>query len=95
MNSAFDMTFLRYLKFPSYREDGFVESGYAEMDDEYVVVFIWSGHGSCISVGWWTVYFVSTKTFQVERSLSITRKYGFQPRYERGFLVIQSRDYVR
>jgi hypothetical protein len=94
MNSAFDMTFIDYLKFPSYRGDGFVESGYAVMDDEHVVVFIWTGHGSCVSDGWWTVYFVSTKTFQVERSLSIARKYGFE-RYERGFLVFQSRDYVR
>ena len=93
MNSAFDRTFICHLRFPSYKRDGFAETGYAKMDDEYVVVFIITGHGR--PEGWCTVYFVSTKTFEVERSLSIARKYDHNPRYQRGFLVLQSRDYVR
>jgi hypothetical protein len=95
MNSALDMTFIRYLRFPSYRRDDFKEIGYACLDDEYAAVFIRTGRGRSLSEVWWTVYFVSTKTFHVRRSLSIARKYGLEPRYERGFLVLQSRYGVR
>jgi len=95
MNSALDMTFIRHMRFPSYRRDGFTEMSYPQLDDEYIAVFIRTESGTCESEGWWTVYFVSTKTFQVERSLSVALKYGYEPRYERGFLVLQSRYFVR
>ena len=95
MNSAFDMTFIRLFRFPSYIKDGFQEYGTVVMDDEYIVVFIWTGRRLYASEGWWTVYFVSTKTFGLRRSRSIACKYGFDPRYERGFLILQSREHVR
>jgi hypothetical protein len=95
MNSALDTTFIRHMRFPSYRRDGFTEMSYPQLDDEYIAVFIRTESGTCESEGWWTVYFVSTKTFQVERSLSVALKYGYEPRYERGFLVLQSRYFVR
>jgi hypothetical protein len=92
MNSAFDRTFIGHFRFPSYNRDDYIEVEYAQMDDEYIAVFMKTELGS---KGWWTVYFVSTKTFEVERSLSIARKYGRRPQYERGFLVLRSTSDVR
>jgi hypothetical protein len=88
MNSAFERTFIRHLRFPSYETGDFEEFGYAEMDDEYIAVFTRTVRGR--SERWWTVYFVSTKTFEIRRSLSIALKYGCEPQYERGFLVLKS-----
>jgi hypothetical protein len=93
MNSAFDMTFIGHLRFPSYRRDDYIEVEYAQMDGEYIAVFIRTERET--SEGWWTVYFVSTKTFGVRRSFSIARKYDRGPQYERGFLVLQSNNDVR
>ena len=95
MNSALDMTFMRHLRFPSDARDDLEEIDFAQMDDEYVAVFIRTGRGGCLSEGWCTVHFVSTKTFLVRRSLCIARKYGFEPQYERGFLVLQSKYDIR
>jgi len=98
MNTALDMQFVRSLHFPAIPNE-LLEWYSLEMDDEYIVVSLHAVHQreEIIPEGgrWCTVYFVSTKTLQIERSLCIARKFECIPRYERGFLILRSSDSIR
>ena len=93
MNTALGLKFIRRLCLPEKIPDDFW--GFHQLDDEYIAVFTYK-NGQSEEVlpvtGCWTAYFVSTKTFQIERSMGIVRKFGYLVRYERGFLVLGLRD---
>ena len=95
MNTALDMTFVRSLHFPTKIPNNFQKWETIEMDDEYIAVLIKAEHERAEDGQRTTVYLVSTKTLQIERSLSIASKFFSSPRYERGFLVIPLIDSIR
>jgi hypothetical protein len=92
MNTADDLEFVRSLHFPESIQERRAW-GILEMDDEYIAVLIQIERGETRDTRWFTVYFISTKTFQIERSLSIVCK--SIPQYERGFLVTRLSDSFR
>jgi hypothetical protein len=95
MNTAHDLKFVGSLNFPESIPNRSIPWGILEMDDEYIAVSIQVEHEAAEDRRWFTVYFISTKTFQIERSLSIVCKHYFTPRYERGFLVTRLSDSFR
>jgi hypothetical protein len=99
MNTAHDLKFVRSLHFPASTPTSLPNRllpwEMLEMDDEYIAVMMQAEHETAEDGSWFTVYFISTKTFQIERSLSTVRKYNSTPRYERGFLVVPSSDSIR
>ena len=99
MNTALDMQFVRSLHFPANIPNELIQWENVEMDDEYIAVSIHAVHQRDErrpeGGRWCTVYFVSTKTLQIERSLCTARKFKCIPRYERGFLILRSSDSIR
>ena len=99
MNAALDMKFVRSLHLPANIPNGLLEWGNLDMDDEYIAILIHAAHsreGGIEGVGrWCTVYLVSTKTLEIERSLCFARKFVYKLRYERGFLILLSSDSIR
>ena len=101
MNTALDMKFVRSLHFPTIIPNNFLYLEICEIDDEYIAVFILAiaapnSRGRREETErWCTVYFVSTETLQLERSLSVNCKFNPRPRYERAVLVIPLTDSIR
>ena len=99
MNTALDMKFVRSLHVPANIPYELLKWKNVEMDDEYIAVLIHAAHrreerrpeGGL----WHTVYLVSTRTLQIERSLCVARKFEYIPQYERGFLILRSNDSIR
>jgi hypothetical protein len=93
------MELAQSLHFPTNLPNQFREYETTEVDDEYIAVLIHEHQPReerrseierrC------TIYFVSTETLQLERSLSFSRIFHSFPRYERGFLVIPLSDRIR
>jgi len=94
MNTALDMQFVRSLHFPAIPNE-LLEWYNLEMDDEYIAVSIHAEHERAEDGQRTTVYLVSTKTLQIERSLCVARKFEYIPQYERGFLILRSSDSIR
>ena len=99
MNTALDMQFVRSLHFPANIPYELLEWENLEMDDEYIVASIHAVHQreerTPEGGRWCTLYFVSTKTLQIERSLCTARKFYYIPQYERGFLILRSSESIR
>ena len=95
INNALDMKFVRSLYIPANTSNNLLEWGNLQMDDEYIAVSINSELSRAEDKRWCTIHFVSTKTLQIERSLSFSRKFHSFPRYERGFLVVPLTDSYR
>jgi hypothetical protein len=99
MNTALDMEFVRSLHIPAHTKNQLLAWETIEMDGEYIAVLMHEAQlreeRRTKNERWCTIYFVSTETLQITRSLSIVRNFRPWPQYERGFLVIPLTDSVR
>ncbi len=99
MNTALDMEFVRSLHIPANTKNQLLAWETIEMDGEYIAVLMHEAQlreeRRTKNERWCTIYFVSTETLQITRSLSIVRNFRPWPQYERGFLVIPLTDSVR
>ena len=86
MKTPLDVTFLRHLKL-QISEDQSIRRRWIKMDEEFIAVF--EEHRDRNSL---TIHFVSATTLQIEVSLSTRNCIA---RYRSGFLVLNSKNYVR